>query len=142
MDGELLDIGEVAQRTGLAASALRYYEKQGFIAPAGRNGLRRSYRPDVLDRLALIVCARDAGFTIAEIAGFLRAAPGDPELRARLADKAVRLEDDIARLERMRDALRHASACAHEPLVECPDFKRHFRPDGGGQSVSERPSRQ
>ncbi|WP_049573823.1 MerR family transcriptional regulator [Nonomuraea sp. SBT364] len=129
MSEELLDIGEVAERSGLAASALRFYEKQGLIDSAGRNGLRRSYRPGVLDRLALIVCARGAGFTIAEIAAFLRATPGDLELRARMADKATRLEEDIARLERMRDGLRHASACTHEPLVECPGFKRHFPPD-------------
>ena len=42
----LLDIAEVAVRSGLAPSALRFYEKRGLIAPAGRNGLRRTYRPD------------------------------------------------------------------------------------------------
>lgn len=120
----LLDISEVAERSGLAASALRFYERRGLVSPAGRNGLRRTYRPDVLDRLALISCARGAGFTIAEIAGFLRATPDDVELRARMADKARGLEEDIARLTRMRDSLHHASTCTHEPLVECPDFKR------------------
>ncbi|WP_198653205.1 MerR family transcriptional regulator [Actinocorallia populi] len=124
MGEKLLDISEVAERSGLAASALRFYERRGLISPAGRNGLRRTYRPDVLDRLALISCARGAGFTIAEISGFLRATPGDVELRARMADKARGLEEDIARLVRMRDSLHHASTCTHEPLVECPDFKR------------------
>ncbi|MFB9833772.1 MerR family transcriptional regulator [Actinoallomurus acaciae] len=122
----LLDIAEVADRCGLAPSALRFYEKKGLIAPAGRNGLRRTYRPDVLDRLALISCARSAGFTVAEIARFLVATPGDTELRARMAVKARELEDDIARLTRMRDGLRHAAACDHERLVECPDFMRTF----------------
>jgi DNA-binding transcriptional MerR regulator len=120
----LLDIGEVAARSGLAASALRFYERRGLIAPAGRNGLRRTYEPEALDRLALIACARGAGFTIAEIARFLAATPGDTELRARMAAKAEELEEDIARLGRMRDSLRHASVCQHEPLVACPDFKR------------------
>lgn len=128
MSEVLLDIAEVAERSGLAASALRFYEKRGLIASAGRNGLRRTYRPEVLDHLAFITCARACGFTVAEIARFLRAAPGDLELRARMADKARAVEEDIARLERMRDGLRHASACTHEPLVECPDFKRAFRP--------------
>ena len=122
----LLDIAEVAARSGLAPSALRFYEKRGLIVPAGRNGLRRTYRPEVLKRLELIACARGAGFTIAEIARFLLATPSDTELRARMADKARELEEDIARLTRMRDSLRHASACTHEPLVECPDFKRTF----------------
>lgn len=122
----LLDIAEVAARSGLAPSALRFYEKRGLIAPAGRNGLRRAYRPEVLERLALIACARGAGFTIAEIARFLMATPTDTELRIRMAGKAQELEEDIARLTRMRDSLRHASTCTHTPLVECPDFKRTF----------------
>lgn len=122
----LLDIAEVAERSGLAPSALRFYEKRCLITSAGRNGLRRTYRPEVLERLALITCARGAGFTIAEIARFLMATPGDTSLRARMADKARELEDDIARLIRMRDSLQHASTCTHEPLVECPDFKSAF----------------
>jgi DNA-binding transcriptional MerR regulator len=121
-----LDIAEVAQRSGLAPSALRFYERRGLIAPAGRNGLRRTYRPDVLPRLELIACARGAGFTIAEIARFLQATPDDTALRARMARKAREVEDDIARLSRMRDSLRHAATCTHVPLVDCPDFKRTF----------------
>ncbi|GAA3019896.1 MerR family transcriptional regulator [Streptosporangium longisporum] len=123
----LLDIAEVAERSGLAPSALRFYEKRGLVASSGRNGLRRTYRPDVLDRLALIACARGAGFTIAEIARFLVATPDDTGLRARMAEKARELEEDIARLTRMRDGLHHASTCMHEPLVACPDFKRTFK---------------
>ena len=126
MDERLLDIAEVSQRCGLAPSALRFYEKRGLVSPAGRNGLRRAYRPDALGRLALIACARGAGFTIAQIAAFLRATPDDAELRAQMARKALELEEDIARLSRMRDSLRHASTCTHAPLVECPDFKRSF----------------
>ncbi|HEX6357833.1 MerR family transcriptional regulator [Actinophytocola sp.] len=122
----LLDIAEVAERSGLAPSALRFYEKRGLIAPAGRNGLRRTYQPDVLDRLALITCARGAGFTVAEIARFLLATPDDSELRAGMADKARKLEEDIDRLTRMRDGLRHAATCTHTLLVECPDFKQMF----------------
>ena len=129
MDATLLDIAEVAERSGLAPSALRFYERRGLVAPAGRNGLRRTYHPDVLERLALISCARGAGFTIAEIARFLRATPGDTELRARMAAKAHALEADIARLTRMRDGLRHAVTCTHRPLVQCPDFKRTLAAD-------------
>ncbi len=122
----MLDIADVATKSGLAPSALRFYEKRGLLASAGRNGLRRTYEPEVLDRLALISCARGAGFTLAEIARFLVATPGDAELRARMAEKARALDDDIAQLVRMRNSLRHASTCQHEPLVACPDFKRTF----------------
>ncbi|NUT99920.1 MAG: MerR family transcriptional regulator [Saccharothrix sp.] len=122
----MLDIAEVAERAKLAPSALRFYEKRGLISADGRNGLRRAYRPEVLDRLDLIACARGAGFTLAEIARFLVATPSDTALRARMAEKAERLDEDIARLTRMRDSLRHAATCAHEPLVECPEFKQEF----------------
>src|SRR5690606_23467580 len=65
LDG-LLDIGEVARRSGLAPSALRFYGKKGLISAAPRNGLRRAYEPEVMHRIGLITCARSAGFSIAE----------------------------------------------------------------------------
>ncbi|MCP2339825.1 MerR family transcriptional regulator [Actinomadura rupiterrae] len=121
---DLLDIADVAQRAGLAPSALRFYEKKGLIEPAGRNGLRRSYDPAVLERLGLITCARSAGFTIAEIAGFLAARPGDTAIRDRIIEKTAELNNQIAQLTRLRDSLHHASTCTHDPVVDCPDFKR------------------
>lgn len=118
-----LDIAEVAARTGLAASALRFYERRALIESSGRNGLRRTFEPSVLDRITLIGCARAAGFTLAQIARFLVATPGDDELRTRMAGKAREIEQDIDRLSRMRDSLHHAATCTHTPLVECPEFK-------------------
>ncbi|MBB5082650.1 MerR family transcriptional regulator [Nonomuraea endophytica] len=122
-----LDIGEVARRTGLAPSALRFYERKGLIEADGRNGLRRAYHPGVLDRLALITCARDAGFTLAEIARFLSARPGDEALRAHLAAKEREVDERVEQLTRLRDSLRHAAVCDHDPLVECPEFKQAVR---------------
>lgn len=123
-----LDIGEVVAHTGLAPSALRFYEQRGLIASSGRNGLRRTYDADVLDRLALIACAREAGFGIAEIARFLGAGPDDRDLRERMAVKVEELDVLIARLTRMRAGLRHAVRCDHEPLVACPEFKQMLNP--------------
>ena len=124
----MLDIAEVAQRSGLAPSALRFYEKKGLLSSNGRNGLRRTYEPEVLHRLALISCARRAGFSVAEIGRFLLAVPGDTAVQQQMAVKAAALDEDIARLRRMRDSLDHASTCTHEPLVECPEFKRMLAP--------------
>ncbi|MFD0637980.1 MerR family DNA-binding protein [Catenulispora yoronensis] len=76
----------------------------------------------MLDRLALIACARQAGFGISEIARFLTAGPGDTELRRRMAVKADELDGMIARLVRMRAALRHGADCPEERLVDCPEF--------------------
>lgn len=123
----MLDIAEVASRSGLASSALRFYERRGLISSGERNGLRRTYEPAVLDRLALISCAKAAGFTLAQIERFLRATPSDTELRARMAEKARQVDEEIARLTRMRDSLTHAVTCTHTPLVECPEFKARIR---------------
>lgn len=137
MDETLLDIGEVAERTGLAPSALRFYERKGLISSTARNGLRRAYRPEVLERLGLIMCARGAGFTVAEISSFLSAGPGDREVREKMAVKAGELDQRVAQLTRLRDALDHAATCDHEPLTDCPDFKRavwNARPESTASS--------
>jgi DNA-binding transcriptional MerR regulator len=63
-----LDITEVARRSGLPASTLRYYEEKRLIASTGRRGLRRTFDPKVLERLALIALGGAAGFSLDEIA--------------------------------------------------------------------------
>jgi MerR family redox-sensitive transcriptional activator SoxR len=66
-----MDIAEVAKRSGLRASTLRYYEERGLIASVGRQGLRRTFEPRVLDQLALISLGQVAGFSLDEIAEML-----------------------------------------------------------------------
>lgn len=124
-----LDIAEVAERTELTPSALRFYERRGLIASAGRNGLRRTFAPEVIERIVLIRCAQEAGFTLAQIGWFLVATPGDEELREQMRQRAEELEEEIARLIRMSDSLRHAATCEHSPLVECPEFKQRLLDD-------------
>ena len=83
-----MDIATVARRSGVPASALRFYEQKGLIASIGRHGLRRVFGPDVLERLALIALGRSAGFSLDEIAGML-GADGRPNIdRVLLAAKA------------------------------------------------------
>ena len=62
-----LDIGEVAERTGVPPSTLRYYEEIGLIRSLGRHGLRRQYDHDVLLKLSLISMGKAAGFSLPEI---------------------------------------------------------------------------
>jgi DNA-binding transcriptional MerR regulator len=119
-----LDIGEVHALTGLQPSTLRYYEHRGLIEPSGRNGLRRRYKPDVIDRLALIRAAQAAGFTLGETAELLGSTPSDSELRDKLAAKADELDERIQLLVAMRDQLRHAVDCQRPRLVDCTHFKR------------------
>lgn len=122
-----LDIGEVAQRTAMPASALRYYEQKGLIASCGRKGLRRLFDPAVLERLALIALGREAGFSLDEIATIF--APGRrPRIdRKMLEAKADELDATIRRLRAIRSGLRHAAKCPAPSHLECPTFQRLMR---------------
>jgi len=80
-----MDINEVARTSGVAASALRYYEEKGLIASVGRRGLRRTFEPRVLERLALIALGRAAGFSLEEIARMF-APDGRPKIDRQLLD--------------------------------------------------------
>jgi DNA-binding transcriptional MerR regulator len=119
-----LDIGEVARRSGIPASALRYYEKLGLIRSIGRAGARRVFATDVLWRLSLISLGRAAGLLLEEIGGML---PADGSLqidRSVLAARADRIDATIRQLTAMRDGLRHAAVCKHDDHLACPRFQR------------------
>jgi len=120
---ELLDIGEVARRSGLATSALRYYEQQGFIASVARNGLRRQYAPDVLSRLAVVRLAREAGFSISETKALLETKGRAREWKQLARRKSDDLAEQIARLERLRDHLEHALECPSPNLFDCEHLR-------------------
>lgn len=119
-----LDIAELARKSGLPASALRFYEEKGLIASVRRQGLRRVFDHDVLERLALIALGRSAGFSLDEIATMF-APDGGPQIdRRALAAKARELGHTIRRLNAMRDGLRHAAVCPAASHMECPTFRR------------------
>ncbi len=119
-----MDIAEVAQRSGIPASTLRFYEEKGLIASTGRRGLRRLFAADVLERLSLISLGSAAGFSLDEIARMF-APDGEPRIeREMLAGKAKELDRTIRRLSAMRNGLRHAAACPAPSHLECPTFRR------------------
>lgn len=127
-----MDINEVAKRSGLPASALRFYEEKGLIRSVARRGLRRVFGPDVLDRLALIALARASGFSLDEI-GRMFGADGRPKIdRGLLAAKAGELDATIRQLTAMRDGLRHAAVCPAPSHMECPTFRRLLRGAASG----------
>lgn len=127
-----LDITEVAQRSGVRASTLRFYEEKGLIASTGRRGLRRLFGPGVLERLALIAVGRAAGFSLDEI-GSMFAPDGRPRIdRQVLTAKAQELDRTIRTLTAMRDGLRHAAACPAPSHMECPTFRRILRAAASG----------
>jgi len=119
-----VDISEVAKRSGVPASALRYYEEIGLIKSVGRQGLRRVFNANVLERLALIALGRAAGFSLDEIARVL-GTDARPQIdRELLNAKADELDRTARKLIAMRDGLRHAAVCSAPSHLECPKFRR------------------
>ena len=132
-----MDIVEVAQRSGIPSSTLRFYEEKGLITSIGRSGLRRVFAENVLERLSLIALGRSAGFSLDEIARMF-APEGHPQIdRQLLADKAAELDRTIRKLSAMRDGLQHAAACPAPSHMECPKFRRLMQiaaSEAGGRS--------
>ena len=120
-----LDIGEVAARSGLAASALRFYEREQIIVSVDRKGLRRQFRPDVLTTLAVVSMCRQAGFTLDEIKALL-ATGGRPAWKAFAAAKRDELRAQSARLSVVADQLDHALRCPSRSVFDCEHFRAAF----------------
>ncbi len=120
LEVKMLSIGEVARQTGLRASALRYYEEVGLISPAARVSGRRHYDVSVLDRLRVISCAQEAGFTIAEVRQLL-AGDDQPPMRWRaLAERKLREVDAIIeKAHATRRLLEESLRCNCVALEEC-----------------------
>jgi MerR family transcriptional regulator, copper efflux regulator len=122
--GHLITIGELSRRTGLAISALRYYEEVGLLEPQARVSGQRRYAADAVDAVGLIRVLRDVHFTLGEIDQMAR-----DGWRALARRKMTELDDLIAHATAARAALDHALQCPHDEPAECPTFwsivKRH-----------------
>lgn len=128
-----MDIAEVAKKSGMPASALRYYEEKGLITSVGRQGLRRTFAPGVLDQLALIALGQAAGFSLDDI-GAMFSPDGQANIdRKSLNAKADELDQTIKRLKAMRSGLRHAAVCPAPSHAECPTFQRLLRSATAGE---------
>jgi MerR family transcriptional regulator, redox-sensitive transcriptional activator SoxR len=119
-----LTISEVAERSGFATSALRFYERQGLIAATRTSGNQRRYERSVLRRLAFIRAARNVGLTLDEVTNALATLPdGRTPTKAdwsRLsATWRQRLEDQIAALTALRDGLDSCIGCGCLSLRRC-----------------------
>jgi len=119
-----LDIGKVAEQSGLPASTLRYYEEKGLIQSVGRHGLRRLFDASALKQLSFISLGRLAGLSLEEI-GSMFSKNGDIQVnRHQLLTKADELEQKINQLVAMRDGLRHAAVCPEPSHFQCPKFNK------------------
>jgi MerR family redox-sensitive transcriptional activator SoxR len=118
-----LMIGELARQVGIAASALRYYEKAGLLPSIARASKRRQYDPKILGRIRIILLARDAGFSVAETRTFLNGFPAEttPALRWRemARKKVAELDELMARVARMKSILEASFNCECKRLEDC-----------------------
>src|SRR5690349_14839391 len=118
-----MKIGELARHAGLNASAIRYYEKAGLLAPPHRSGGQRRYASDALDRVLLIRFASEMGFSLAEIRLFLSGlrdnAPVGPRWRKLARHKIVHVEEIIRRSRRLKSLLEHLLRCQCRALGVC-----------------------
>lgn len=137
-----LGIGELGEQTGLATSALRYYERVGLLAPAGRANGRRFYGPASVERIALIRLCQDAGFTLSEIRAFLAAGSRrHPSWLRMMKAKRDELDASIARAKQAKALVEHALGCRHPELAVCPSFRAALKARLGPSKVSQKPIR-
>jgi MerR family transcriptional regulator, redox-sensitive transcriptional activator SoxR len=121
-------IGEVAARSGVPASTIRYYEQIGLLPAAGRVNGRRRYDEGVLRQLGVIRLAQQAGYTIAEIQMLLHDFPAGtlPSERWRVLarQKLVELDELMGNIQAMKALLEETLACECETLEECGEESR------------------
>lgn len=128
----MLTIGEVAQRCGIATSAIRFYEARGLLQSLRTSGNQRRYPRAVMRRIAVIQAAQSVGLTLEEIAAALsnlpdQRTPGkrDWERLSRLW--RARLDRQIDDLQRLRDQLASCIGCGCLSLKNCALFNKDDR---------------
>lgn len=135
--GNHLTIGEVAARTGVATSALRYYEERGLIVSERSDGNQRRYRRSVIRTVSVIRAAQEVGLTLAEISDALAALPDRRTPTSRDWERLARgwrkeLDRRISELEGLRDDLSDCIGCGCLSLQTCSLFNPDDRAGAKG----------
>ena len=123
-DHATLSIGEVAERTGLAHSAIRFYEEEGLVAPERSAGRQRRFDRADVRRLSFVMITQRLGFTLAEIRAHLDALPEGRSPTRRDWDRLARgfrdeLDERIRGLQALRERLSSCIGCGCLSLREC-----------------------
>jgi MerR family transcriptional regulator, redox-sensitive transcriptional activator SoxR len=139
--GDLLTVSEVVARSGFAASALRYYEREGLVSASRTSGGQRRYQRSVLRRLAFIRAAGNVGLSLEEIRAELAGLPDErtptkSDWHRISAHWRVRLDEQVAALEALRDKLDSCIGCGCLSLKQCgisnPADRAATSPDAPG----------
>ncbi len=149
MKSKGLSIGSIADRTGLAVSAIRYYEEQGLITPGRGPGGQRQFERGDIRRLSFIMIAQSLGFSIADIRTQLGALPKNrtptaADWRRLSAQYRGDLDHRIQTLEKMRDDLDGCIGCGCLSLDRCrlynPDDRAAKRGAGPRYLMGDKPA--
>lgn len=137
---DALSIGQLARRTGLAVSAIRYYETQGLIRPARNAGGQRRFLRSDIRRLSFVRIAQQFGFTLPKISALMAGLPEGRTPTKRDWEKISRefrvtLETQIQTLEQMRDNLDGCIGCGCLSLKKC----RLYNPKDGAARLGPGP---
>jgi DNA-binding transcriptional MerR regulator len=117
----LLSIGELAERTGVARTALRYYDELGLVRPVARASGHRRYAESAIRDVTVICLLREVGFSLSEVGAFL--AVDERRLRDEIiARKLTELAEQMHKLDVARTALEHGQRCPAEEPARCPRF--------------------
>lgn len=138
-------VGKVAQRSGVAVSALHFYERKGLIKSDRNAGNQRRYTKDVLRRLSVIKAAQKLGITLAEIQEAFTALPSrrapTQEDWEKLSEQwQAKLNQRIAYMERLRDYLDGCIGCGCLSMKKCPLYNAEDKlaEEGPGPVILDR----
>ena len=126
---DLISIGEMARRTGLSVSAIRFYEEKGLVEPIRTSGNQRRFLRSDIRRLSFILIAQQLGLALDQIESELRKLPSGRTPNARdwqRISRSIRggIDDKIAQLERTRDRLDGCIGCGCLSLTHCKLYNK------------------
>ena len=137
----LLSIGEVAERSGVATTALRYYDQLGLVRPAARESGRRRYAASAVAEVGVIRFLREVGFTLAEIDSFLAA--GEQRSRQEIIERKLgEFSEQQRQLEVARELLEHGRTCPADDPMNCSRFWSIIEGHRDGLSLEARHARE
>jgi MerR family redox-sensitive transcriptional activator SoxR len=120
---ELFTIGELARRTGVTTSALRYYDELGLVRPTRRVSGHRRYSVNAVAAVGVIRFLQAVGFTLAETKRLIASRQCSPVAwRALAVHKSEELRRRIAREEAAQQAIEHSLVCPRDNFLDCPNF--------------------
>lgn len=135
---EFLTIGELARRTGVTTSALRYYDELGLVRPARRVSGHRRYPVDAVAAVGVVRLLQEAGFTLAETKRLIASRNRSPVAwRVLGVRKFEELRHRIARQEAARQAIEHSLVCPKDDLLGCPKFRATVKGVLSGAGLAE-----